>query len=587
VRSAGGLDEDTLLAAVEEAAVARLVTEVSATRFRFAHALVRATLYESLSASRQVTLHRKAAEAIETIHRGSLDDHVPALAYHWAKASAPVTDVTKAVDYARWAGDRALAQLAHDEAVRYYHSALDLLAAAGTGADPRRLELLISLGEAQARAGAPGFRETLLEAARLARHRGEADALARAALASARGGLSIGGTIGVVDVERVEALEAALAALPTGDSPNRARLLAALGQALLYTFDRERRVRLSQEATEMARRLGDPATLAHVLLERFFTIVAPSTLYERLDNSAELLSLAEVLGDPTMTAQALILHVRNNAEAGNFEEADRHLEAAERLAAELGQPTLRWFVGHSRVIRTLLAGDLVEGERLIRANFELGQATGQTDAHVFFAAHLAQLRFEQGRIGELEEQIVKTTAVYSPYQAHLALLLCESGRSDEGRIVYERLAGSDFAALPVDNGWSQTTAASALVCAHLGDRRGAEVLHGMLAPYAEQFVFAYGGGWGAVAHYLGLLAGTLERFDEAEAHFAVALATHERFGAPAWLARTQCEWAAVLLRRGARGDAERAHNLLDQALTTARELGLASVERRAVELLSR
>jgi tetratricopeptide (TPR) repeat protein len=588
VRAAGDLDEETLLGAVEEAAVARLVTEVSATRFRFAHALVRATLYESLTAARQVTLHRKAAEAIETIHEGSLDDHVPALAYHWAKASAPVTDPTKAVDYARWAGDRALAQLAHDEAAGYYRSALDLLTAAGSpGDDPRRLELLISLGEAQARAGDPGFRETLLEAARLAQHRGDADALARAALASARGGLSIGGPVGVVDAERVETLEAALSTLASGDSPKRARLLAALGQALLYAGDRERRVRLSQEATDMARRLGDPATLAHVLLERFFTIVAPSTLYQRLDDSAELLSLAEALGDPTMTAQALIIHVRNNAEAGRFEEADRHLEAAERLVAELGQPTLRWFVGHSRVVRVLLAGDLVEGERLVHANFELGQATGQSDAHVFFAAHLLQIRFEQGRIGELEGQVVEATAIYPPYQAHLALLLCESGRSDEGRIVYERLAGTDFAALPVDNGWMQTMAACALVCAHLGDRRGASVLHALLAPYGDQFVFAYGGAWGAVAHYLGLLAATLDRFDEAEARFAAAAATHERFGAPAWLARTRCEWAAMLSRRGGPGDAERARHLLDQALVTARELGLASVERRVVELLHR
>jgi hypothetical protein len=52
-----------------------------------------------------------------------------------------------------------------------------------------------------------------------------------------------------------------------------------------------------------------------------------------------------------------------------------------------------------------------------------------------------------------------------------------------------------------------------------------------------------------------------------------------------WLARTRYEWAAMLSRRDEPGDAERARDLLDHALTTARELGLASVERRAVELL--
>jgi hypothetical protein len=41
----------------------------------------------------------------------------------------------------------------------------------------------------------------------------------------------------------------------------------------------------------------------------------------------------------------------------------------------------------------------------------------------------------------------------------------------------------------------------------------------------------------------------------------------------------------MLLRRGQRGDAERARELLGQALATARELGLDSVERRAVALL--
>src|SRR5439155_7156436 len=132
------------------------------------------------------------------------------------------------------------------------------------------------------------------------------------------------------------------------------------------------------------------------------------------------------------------------------------------------------------------------------------------------------------------------------------------------------------------NAWMQAMPSCAMVAARLGDRRGASALYGLLARYSDQFVFAYGGAWGAVAHYLGLLAATLDRFDEAEAHFAAAAETHERIGAPTWLARTRCEWAAMLSSRGQPGDAERARNFLDQALATARELGLASVERRAV-----
>src|SRR5205823_6500958 len=130
-------------------------------------------------AARKVTLHRRTAEAIETIHQSALDDYVPALAHHWAKASTPVTDTAKAVDYARQAGDRALAQLAHDEAANYYTSGLDLLAAAAADEmDPRRLELLIGRGEAQRRAGDPGYRQTLLAAAHQAAQVGDTSALA-------------------------------------------------------------------------------------------------------------------------------------------------------------------------------------------------------------------------------------------------------------------------------------------------------------------------------------------------------------------------------------------------------------------------
>jgi hypothetical protein len=91
---------------------------------------------------------------------------------------------------------------------------------------------------------------------------------------------------------------------------------------------------------------------------------------------------------------------------------------------------------------------------------------------------------------------------------------------------------------------------------------------------------------GSVAHYLGLLATTLARFDEAEGHFTAASATHAHLGAPPWLARTRLEWARMLVGRGGCGDAERARELLTQALATARELGLAGVERRAVVLLA-
>jgi predicted ATPase len=113
-------------------------------------------LYDGLTTARRASLHRKVAEAIEAAHAGRLDDQLPALAHHWARASTTSGDTARAADYARRAGDRALAQLAHDEAAAYYRSALELLdAAEGRADDPERLRLLIALGRPNAAPGTP------------------------------------------------------------------------------------------------------------------------------------------------------------------------------------------------------------------------------------------------------------------------------------------------------------------------------------------------------------------------------------------------------------------------------------------------
>ncbi|MGH7752908.1 MAG: hypothetical protein ACREN5_08840, partial [Gemmatimonadales bacterium] len=125
-----------------------------------------------------------------------------------------------------------------------------------------------------------------------------------------------------------------------------------------------------------------------------------------------------------------------------------------------------------------------------------------------------------------------------------------------------------------------------VVACHLRDRARAAELHDQLALYPDQLPIAGGVAVGAVAYHLGMLATTLGRFDEAESRFAAAAALHERTRAPTWLARTRLEGARMLLDRRQPGDAERARDLLGQALATARELGLGNVERRAAGLLT-
>ena len=92
-----------------------------------------------------------------------------ALARHFGEAAVAGT-TEQAVRYALAAGDRSLAQLANDEAVTFYASALDLLEPMPTSDGP---SVLARLGDAQRRAGDPAYRETLLAAAELAHAAGD------------------------------------------------------------------------------------------------------------------------------------------------------------------------------------------------------------------------------------------------------------------------------------------------------------------------------------------------------------------------------------------------------------------------------
>ncbi|MGH9036530.1 MAG: hypothetical protein ACRD0O_12275, partial [Acidimicrobiia bacterium] len=581
LQEAEHLDEEALVSALEEAGEARLVVDAPDSRYRFAHSLVRHTLYEGLSAARRVQLHRRIGQAIETVYAGRLDEQMPALAHHWSRAAAPRAETDRAVSYATRAGDLAQAQLAHHEAVSYYRQALEMMEVDG-GDEAQEARLLVSLGEAQHRMGDAGYRATVLEAARLAEHLGDAECLARAALAGYRGlwTMSLG-----VDRERVAALEAALKAREGRDDLVRARLLANLAVELMFDADRHRRLALSDEALAVARRLGDRPTLGRVLLSRIAAIWEPGALAQRRAHVSELLAVGEDLGDPFVKVWAELYGFETAMESGDVDEADRLLARARRTALEV-ERALRWFAEFPRAGRALFAGRLEEADVLAREALEIGRTTQPLHEYrIVYGIQRFEIRVEQDRVEELLPNLVEAAKTGHPESlAMLAQTYCELGRGEDARAVFDPLMAV-LPDLPPDPNWILTVARTASVCAELGDRAAAARLEQLLIPYADRIV---GNGivWiGSVAHYLGVLATTLGHFDEAEAHLIAGDIAHERLGAPGWRVRTRLEWARLLLTRREPGDAERARLLLDQALATARDLGLSNVERRAAALL--
>ncbi len=80
--------------------------------------------------------------------------------------------------------------------------------------------------------------------------------------------------------------------------------------------------------------------------------------------------------------------------------------------------------------------------------------------------------------------------------------------------------------------------------------------------------------YGSTSRYLGLLAETLGRSDDAVEHFEEPMEMPQKMGATAWLAHTQYECARTLLRSGRGRERARAQALLQAARHSVEDLGM-------------
>jgi tetratricopeptide (TPR) repeat protein len=589
--------EDAVGAAVDAAAEAGLVIAPHrpGERYAFAHGLIVTTLYDGLGPARRGRLHRRAAEALEATlsddaggadpgGTGASSARASELARHWLNAEPG--DVPRALRWTMLAGRHAVTQLDPDDGVRWFRQGLELHGQLAGGDDATRCELLVGLGDAQRQAGDPDFRTTLLEAAAVARRLGDGPRLVRAVLANSRGFVSASG---VVDDERLHALEDALVAVGEGDCADRAVLLATLAAELSFSpVDRPRRIALSDEALALARRLDDPAALSRVLSLRFVTLWLPETLEERLANSDENVAAARRSGDPVAEFHAVHWRAAAEVEAGRIADAWRDVEHEAVLAERLRQPTMRWLATYDRGNLEVIAGRLAEAEHHAHEALEIATASAQPDALSFFTSQLTNVRYEQGRLAELQPliaQVVSDNPGIPAFRAVLALACCEGDLDDEARRLLAHETATGFSELPPDVTWLPGLAIYSEAAAHLQDHVAAAVLHELLLPCAGQVVFSGISAWGTVDHHLGAVAAVLGRHEEAEAHLQRAAELNAALRAPVWGARTELAMARLLLQRDGAGDRDRGRALLERAAAAAQRLGSATLARRAAGLL--
>jgi hypothetical protein len=582
--SAGGVAEalgrapDAVEAAFASAAEAGMLVAAAgaARRHRFAHALFREALYRDLPATRRRELHAAILAVLERRHQGDPRAPFAELAYHALEAGPE--HLSPAVTHAVRAADAALDLAAYEDALGMLERVDAQVVEQSTDARLRG-ESLLALGLARGRAGdAKGGKETCRQVAALARAAGDGPLFARAAL-----GVGAEIVVGFVDPVLVGLLEEALTMLPPGDSPLRVNVLARLAGALQPALDPQHPISLAREAIAAARRLGDEATLLGALHSGMAAMMDYVSPAERAPLNREIEALAARQGDRVKQRRAHARLVFDQMLLGDLAGARAHVEAYGRLADETRLPHHRWRTPLMRAMLLDIEGRFAEARAAAAEAAALMEAAGDREGVRVLATYrqasaLVQTDFEAAR-----EATPLAGAAWADIPGAGDLVpfaeAAQAGFEEDvegARRALARLPPQSFV-------WGADIAIPTLLAmsvALVGDRERAAWLFEKLRPFARTFMSSGMSGYtwiGAGAYYLGLLAASLERWDEADAFFAEALELVEPVGARPAVARVRYDRARALLARARAEDRAQAEALLDEARREAEALGMSGL----------
>jgi len=525
-------------------------TPASAKRMRFPDTAVSEYLRASHLPSEREALHAAAARALEA---GSDElDRVLEVASHWLRSGA---SAQRAIPWCRRAADGSGKGPGREASVILRFAAL---AVAGGASWQERYDLLCELGDALHAVGEREAARTVHHrAVGLARVHGDAKRLATAVLAYSGSAVNLETTI--YSERRVALLEEALTCGSALGAGLLARLRARLAQELGWAGrHRESRPLIADALVRVRGADVDPAQAFEVFHDAYWATWSPDNIDERIRLGSEMHASAERAGDPVLAALAGAYHGAALLESGDRVAA----EAAFSVGADIddeehGVTLLR--SGRLACV-ALMEGRFREAEQLAATARENGLERGSRNVDNIHAAQMAWLRFDQGRLRELEPVVDRVLgSPRAESRAGRALILANAGRESEARSELQDLVAA-LPRIPRDPFWIATHATLIEVAAALRAEAEAKPLYEALRPYSDRSVL-FGIRTvcrGSVEFFLGLAARSSGFKDLAVGHFERAVAANARLRAAPLVARSLTELAETLDEAEGDEPAERA-----------------------------
>jgi len=506
---------DALRGGLERLQAAEFLYETGLTPdlgYCFKHALTHEVTYASLLAARRREQHARIVDAIETLYRDRLGEHVERLAHHALRGELR----EKAVDYLRRAGLKAAARSAPQDARARFEQALGVLEALPDSRSTLEQAFDIRL-DLRAVMQQLGEGRLMLERLR------EAEALAERLNDDHRRGRVC--ALATNDHARLEELDEALVtgaraldiAGRLGDARLRILTTSFLAQTHYYRGEYERAVELATD---------NVATLPPDWVHEFFGNSAPSSVYDRA------------------------CLVRSLAELGRFAEAARYeaeaIEIAESTQHAFTIAAARWAAGTHHISK----GDWAAARSLIEHEIEVVRAGSLVFLLPFAVAASAWVLAQLGEASEALDRLREGTELLGRVAA--------SGRVAHRTWVCQALGRASLLLGRVDEACGLAERAVETAPAQRGFAAHALHLLGEIATHPDGFDGArgevhyrealaraeQGGMRPLIAHChlgLGRLCRRVRNQEQAGEHLGIATAMYREMGMTYWLEKAEAD----------------------------------------------